>query len=266
MAGNNEIREMANAARSFEDRDFWDLYVRDRNGGFDHQRYQDEGYARDKYATFKGLVEDPASDVVFVRLVHETNPGKVPRYDDEGGAWKEEARELCKMGRRFMDRWTNEAEPRAVEIFVERPDGEIAKAEVPDIDDLWTAIDLAYPKAFEVLDDRALLPGDGAGYGWSESFRPEDDEAFARWYAEGVQTVLGALADDEGRQVTVLAKRREGVATVTWTSPDGSARRQDISLNDGDMERIVLGADPVAEGWEDGAGRLVCFENAEGCE
>lgn len=179
MAGNNEIREMANAARSFEDRDFWDLYVRDRNGGFDHQRYQDEDYARDKYATFKGLVEDPASDVVFVRLVHETNPGKVPRYDDEGGAWKEEARELCRMERRFMERWTNEAAPAAPgvpenewdEVFREAVLGEWDEGAEPGEavqPGTWNGrgIEIVYrlPEDFEELMDQAEMMGRGDEY------------------------------------------------------------------------------------------------------
>ena len=154
-----------------------------------------------------------------------------------------------------------------VYAYFERPDGEVAKVAVPFVeDDLWYSIDKAYPTAWAVLDEGSLIPGYVTVTEWDLSFGPGEDEALARWYAEGVQTVLGALADDRGCQVAVLAKRREGVATVTWTSPDGTARTQVVALNDGDMERLVLGADPVAEGWEDGAGNLVCYDNSEASE
>lgn len=61
---------------------------------------------------------------------------------------------------------------------------------------------------------------------------------------------------------TIEADRSDGIATVTW--PDGAI--QTISLNQGDFELLALGADPEAEGWEDGMGNVVCRENAKEAE
>lgn len=72
------------------------------------------------------------------------------------------------------------------------------------------------------------------------------------------------LDDDHGCAVSIEADRTDGIAAVTWTPRDGSApRAMDISLNAGDFDSILLGADPVAEGWEDGCGNLVSWDNAE---
>lgn len=154
-----------------------------------------------------------------------------------------------------------QAEPEQVAVFVEREDGQQAKVMVPDVgEDVWTCILKAYPTAYDLIGEGRILVDDGAGYGYDASFVPGEDEALAQWLAEGVQHYSGGL---DGSDATIEADRREGVATVTWAA-DGLVLSQDIDLGEGDMERIVLGADPVAEGWEDGLGRVVCRENASG--
>lgn len=70
------------------------------------------------------------------------------------------------------------------------------------------------------------------------------------------------LDDDEGRFVSIRVEPRGALAFVTWTSEDGSEASQTIALNPGDALLILKGADPVAEGWEDGAGRPVCYRQA----
>lgn len=151
--------------------------------------------------------------------------------------------------------------------YITRPDGEIAKVEIPLIeeDDIWFNIWKAYPQAFDLMDDNAVLPDDGTEYRWDERFGPEqdDDGALALWYAEGIQVFGTTLADDNDCIVTVLARRREGTADVRWRAKDGTRYHQTIVLNDGDFEAIALGSDPVADKWEDGNGNLVCYDNAE---
>lgn len=51
----------------------------------------------------------------------------------------------------------------------------------------------------------------------------------------------------------------ENTALITWE--DG--REMTIALNEGDADLIREGADPVAEGWEDGLGNTVCYENSK---
>ncbi len=152
-------------------------------------------------------------------------------------------------------------ENKTVAVFVEREDGQQAKVMVPDVgEDVWTCILKTYPAAYDLMDEGRILVDDGAGYEWDVEYGPGEDEALAQWLAEGVQHYCGGLDDSDA---TIEADRREGVATVTWAA-DGIELSQDIDLNEGDFEKIVLGADPVAEGWEDGLGRVVCKENASG--
>lgn len=54
----------------------------------------------------------------------------------------------------------------------------------------------------------------------------------------------------------------ENTALITWE--DGIELY--LALNEGDADLIREGADPVAEGWEDGLGNTVCYENARGTE
>ena len=155
----------------------------------------------------------------------------------------------------------NIGEQKIVNVYIEREDGQQAKVAVPDVgEDVWTCILKAYPAAYDLMDEGRILVDDGAGYEWDESFGPGEDEALAQWLAEGVQHYSGGL---DGSDATIEADRREGIATVTW-AVDGLELSQDIDLNEGDFEKIVLGADPVAEGWEDGNGVLVCRGNASG--
>ena len=157
--------------------------------------------------------------------------------------------------------WLREGQARSV-AHVEREDGEVASLQMSYVDegeDIWTAIGRIYPKSCDLMDEASLLPDDRQ---WSadEHFCTGEDSELAMWLAKGVQHYSGALDESDA---TIEADRREGVATVTWAA-DGLVLSQDIDLNEGDMERIVLGADPVAEGWEDGLGRAVCAENASG--
>ena len=150
-------------------------------------------------------------------------------------------------------------EIRTVAVFVGREDGEQARVMVPDVgEDVWTCILKAYPAAYDLMDEGRILVDDGAGYEWDASFGPGEDEALAQWLAQGVQHYSGGL---DGSDAVIEADRREGMAFVTWDGEDGPVS-QTINLNPGDFEKIVLGADPVAEGWEDGIGRQVCKANA----
>jgi len=63
---------------------------------------------------------------------------------------------------------------------------------------------------------------------------------------------------DEDYEVEITESGPHGFAEVRWE--DGGV--QVIALNEGDEEKILNGADPVKEGWEDGAGLLVCHDNA----
>lgn len=65
-----------------------------------------------------------------------------------------------------------------------------------------------------------------------------------------------------GISYTISIDNLDDYATVEWE--DGA--RQIIVLNRGDADLIRNGADPVRDGWEDGAGNLVCYENADTVE
>ena len=78
---------------------------------------------------------------------------------------------------------------------------------------------------------------------------PMDNHDFAR--------LLACLGGIQARYYTVTAEDRD-TGVIRWA--DGSVMT--IALNPGDAERIGDGADPVEEGWEDGCGNTVCWENA----
>ena len=75
-------------------------------------------------------------------------------------------------------------------------------------------------------------------------------------------TLCRILPDDRGCRVYLRASEWLGLAVVEWAGGSG-IRRQTIVLEEGDYDLLCDGADPVAEGWEDGQGRSVCFDNAE---
>lgn len=75
-------------------------------------------------------------------------------------------------------------------------------------------------------------------------------------------TLSHVLADDRGCRVWLRASEWLGLATVEWSS-DSGIRRQTIVLNEGDYDLLADGADPVAEGWEDGQGHPVGYDYAE---
>ena len=72
-----------------------------------------------------------------------------------------------------------------------------------------------------------------------------------------------ALRDDRGCRVYLRASKWLGLTTVEWSS-DSGIRWQTIVLNEGDYDLLQDGADPVADGWEDGQGHPVSYDYAEG--
>lgn len=151
-------------------------------------------------------------------------------------------------------------------VWIFRADGEMARVtlEVRPGEGCWPAMARAFPVAWRLVEDEAAETDSQIEYDdWSADFAEGQDEDLARWLAEGMETVVAPLADDEGCKVGVTAFRREGLAEVVWRAKDGTRYHQTILLDDGDFEAIAMGIDPVAEGWEDGAGSLVCYDNAE---
>ena len=71
-----------------------------------------------------------------------------------------------------------------------------------------------------------------------------------------------ALHDDRGCGVYLRASEWLGLATVEWSS-DSGIRWQTIVLDEGDYDLLADGADPVADGWEDGQGHPVSYDYAE---
>ena len=122
---------------------------------------------------------------------------------------------------------------------------------------MWGAVAKAYPLSYGLIDEHMVLPND-TDYEWDEKFGPGEDKTLANWIVGYIDTYDGELADG----ASIHADLIDGYAAVTWTE-DGREFVQFISLNPGDFEEIVLGADPVADGWEDGCGKLVCRANAE---
>ena len=188
--------------------------------------------------------------------------------------WGRVARMLAEGDLDGVDDWHNAhivrimeevARMEAATIWVTRDDGQVAKVDLPHEaeDDLWTAIDREFPTAWTLIDETAV-EADDAEREWDVRFRAGEDEELALWLAEAMYPSMIRAVPQAG--VVVEARRSEGVATVTWSDGPDGARRMTISLNPGDFERIAIGHDPVAEMWEDGAGRLVCYEDAEAYE
>ena len=209
-------------------------------------------------------VRDPESDVIIACAYHKRKDGLLETFERLGCAWKEADRAALGRFRASMARGNlaeKEDEDEAATIYVTREDGEVAKVDLPagKEDDLWTAVDREYPTAWAMLDEADVLC-DEAEHEWDVRFRAGEDEELALWLAGAMSEYHGALDDQDA---TVDAVRSEGTAVVTWTV-DGREARQVIALNPGDFERLAVGHDPVAEQWEDGCGKTVCIENAEG--
>lgn len=256
----NELRELASAYRNLTRKDEakYTLQINYKNTT-DYDRIE-----FDDLDSLKAAYEEEVARAVEQGRDDIRRIGAYAQEPNERGwnvgVWK--AQVLARDIQAMREQKASEAQPEEVAVFVGREDGQQARVMVPDVgEDVWTCILKAYPAAYDLIDEGRILVDDGAGYEWDESFGPGEDEALAMWLAQGVQHYSGGL---DASDATIEADRREGTATVTWDGEDGLVLSQDIDLNEGDMERIVLGADPVAEGWEDGLGRAVCRENASG--
>lgn len=72
-------------------------------------------------------------------------------------------------------------------LRIERPAGGVARVELPirDGDDLWSAIDRAYPQAYDLLNPQDIeTPREGEFQRWDVSFRPGEGEDLAAWFVE----------------------------------------------------------------------------------
>lgn len=148
-----------------------------------------------------------------------------------------------------------------MKVYIERADGRLARIVLPDeeYEGVWEAIECIYPTSYELIDVDMVLPSDGE-YSWDISLEPGNDELLTAWLLGG-DTYDGELADG----AHIHADRREGIAAVIWTQ-DGREYVQTIYMNSLDYSAIAMGADPIAEHWEDGCGRTVCRANAEAVE
>ena len=175
---------------------------------------------------------------------------------------REEMVEAALEGRDPVRIWLAGEEPawtlETVWVFRRRAsDGKMAKVLLGCYsgEDFWTAMEREFPESWGHVEDEAFETASQVEYrSWDALFRPGEDGRLAAWLQAPCERRLECGA-------TVSADRLEGVATVTWRD-DGGECSQRIYLNPGDYERIESGADPVAEGWEDGLGNLVCKDNA----
>ena len=172
---------------------------------------------------------------------------------------REEMVEAALEGRDPVRIWLAGEEPAWTleTVWVFRSDGKMAKVLLGCYsgEDFWTAMEREVPESWGHVEDEAFETASQVEYrSWDALFRPGEDGRLAAWLQAPCERRLECGA-------TVSADRLEGVATVTWRD-DGGECSQRIYLNPGDYERIESGADPVAEGWEDGLGNLVCKDNA----
>lgn len=149
-------------------------------------------------------------------------------------------------------------------MYIERADGKIARLVMDDdgSEDMWDTILGNFPGSYDLIGEDMVIPGYMHPDTWDESFGPgeggvEQDIRLMRWLIEG-ETYDGDLYDG----AHIHADNYDKFAAVTWAE-DERFYIQYISLNPGDYKEIALGADPVADGWEDGCGKLVCRKNAE---
>lgn len=135
-------------------------------------------------------------------------------------------------------------------------DGRIARLKLADGEDVWDEIGEAFPVSYFIIDDEMLLP-DG-DYEWDEGFIPGEDVDLSGWILVG-ETYDGELSDG----AHIHAERRWHIAIVTWPE---KGYEQSISITPREFIDLAMGADPIADGWEDGCGRRVCIENAREVE
>lgn len=90
--------------------------------------------------------------------------------------------------------------------------GEVAKVVLPvqEGDDLWSAIDRAYPEAWDVLEpkDIEVCEKEGEVSGWIVSFMPGEGKDLAEWFCEIPETLWREVLEeadlgewDEGRDM-----------------------------------------------------------------
>lgn len=149
-------------------------------------------------------------------------------------------------------------------VFVERKDGQWADFEVVDYgenSDLWTCIGEDWPVSYELMDEKMIFVDDPAYHHSSdESFGLGEDAKLAAWLAEPLDDTYEAVLPSGA---WIQASRRDGWATVTWER-EGVTLEQTIGIEPEDFAAILAGRDPVADGWEDGAGNPVCIGNSRG--
>lgn len=234
------------------------------------ETYPDEASARVSYAD---AVEDVRSgDLTAAVLYRRATERGIRQETAIAGAWDEEAskEEIAWLSWSISKLNDNDAAgPRETwYYYVTRADGKRAwlssRAWGTFRDcDVWDCIRVLYPRVYDLIDEsmieveRIQQPydekfGDGlCGLGLEDWIRAGEITA---------DTYSGEL--ESGARIK--ADRIDGIATVMWTV-DGIEVSQDIALNEGDFARIASGADPVAEGWEDGSGwKTVCLGNASG--
>ena len=132
---------------------------------------------------------------------------------------------------------------KIVEVLVVRKaDGKAAKVLVPDVDeDLWTCIDRAYPRAYDLMDE-SMVTADGVDYAWDEKFGPGEDPELAAWLQEceakaveldELGRVKGAIASFEGRREWAIGKARDAAwEYIENSGVDTSELRIEVRVGD----------------------------------
>lgn len=234
------------------------------------ESYFDEASARVSYAD---AVEDVRSgDLTAAVLYRRATERGIRQETAVAGAWDEEAskEEIAPLSWSISKLNDNDAAgPRETwYYYITRADGKRAwlssRAWGTFRDcDIWNCIRVLYPRAYDLIDE-SMIEVERCQQSYDEKFGDGLSKlGLEDWIRAGeitADTYSGELEDG----ARIEADRIDGIATVTWTV-DGIEVSQEIALNEGDFARIASGADPVAEGWEDGSGwRPVCLGNASG--
>ncbi len=121
-----------------------------------------------------------------------------------------------------------------------------------------------YSESGPFIDEGMFLPV-GVDYPFGSFFRIWDDSVMYEWIHgyDYPDYISRSLERNAGCMVHVECDELEGTADIVWTEPDGMEFLQTIKLGEDDFRRILEGADPVAEGWRDRNGDVLCRGNAK---
>lgn len=151
-----------------------------------------------------------------------------------------------------------------MEVYIERYDNKIARLVMTDNgSDTWDNLMESFPESYDHIQEKMIIPGYMRPESWDKTFEPDDDLELAVW-------ILGCEGDtiNDGTvgPMSYHAQLDNNVSGRMWVdwgkNGDGTHLMQHVAIDIDDLRRLILGHDPIAEGWKDEDGNPLAPGNA----